>query len=116
MLHSKLLKLLYDKEYSEIEKVYQNNKNTIDKNEYNWILDPLDGTFNFVREISTCCLSLALFKKNKPPINTPYANAWPAEGSCGVKIKRERIKLIFKIAGAKAPAANFPCTLIIEVK
>ena len=33
MLYSKLLKLLNDKEYSEIEKIYQNNKNTIDKNE-----------------------------------------------------------------------------------
>ena len=34
----------------------------------------------------------------------------------GVKRKSERIKLIFKIAGANAPAANFPCTLRIEVK
>ena len=31
-------------------------------------------------------------------------------------INRERIKLIFKIAGASDPAANLPCTFMIDVK
>ena len=53
---------------------------------------------------------------NNPPINTPYDKACPAEGSCGVNIKRERIKLIFKIDGAKDPAANLPCTFMTDVK
>ena len=55
-------------------------------------------------------------QSNKPPIKTPYESACPAEGNCGVNIKRERIKLIFKIEGEKDPAANLPCTFMIDVK
>lgn len=32
--------------------------------DYVWILDPLDGTFNYVRGLSSCAVSLALIKKN----------------------------------------------------
>ncbi len=43
---------------------------------------------------------------NTPPINTPYDKAWPAVVTKGVIKNNERMKLIFKMAGANAPAAK----------
>jgi len=34
--------------------------------DYNWIVDPLDGSFNYFRGIQFCCVSIALFKNNRP--------------------------------------------------
>ena len=31
-----------------------------------WVLDPLDGTFNYARNLLSCSISLALFINNKP--------------------------------------------------
>lgn len=33
--------------------------------DYVWIVDPVDGTFNYVRNINSCAISLALYKENK---------------------------------------------------
>ena len=37
-----------------------------------FILDPLDGTYNFVKGSGPCCISLALWKKNKPIFGIIY--------------------------------------------
>ena len=34
--------------------------------ELHWIVDPLDGTVNFVRGIASCAVSIALWRGNKP--------------------------------------------------
>ena len=39
----------------------QNNKS-----DYTWIIDPLDGTVNYVWKIASCAISIALFKNRKP--------------------------------------------------
>ena len=31
-----------------------------------WVVDPLDGTVNYVRNFSSCSISVALFRDNKP--------------------------------------------------
>ena len=36
--------------------------------EYTWFVDPLDGTVNFVHGIPLLCVSLGVFKRNKPYI------------------------------------------------
>ena len=41
------------------------NKNC---NDYYWIIDPLDGSFNFSREIPMACISISLWKENSPII------------------------------------------------
>lgn len=42
------------------------------KNEPYWILDPIDGTLNYFKEIPFCCISLALWKDNKPVFGIIY--------------------------------------------
>lgn len=37
-----------------------------EKKEWNWIIDPIDGTFNYVHGIQTCGTSLALWQNNTP--------------------------------------------------
>ena len=44
----------------------EKHKNTIQKKEYNWILDPLDGSFNYLRGIPIYCISLGLWKGLEP--------------------------------------------------
>jgi len=38
----------------------------IDKEEYLWILDPIDGSLNFSQGIPLCCISIAFWKSNNP--------------------------------------------------
>lgn len=37
-----------------------------------WIIDPLDGTFNFVRGFPACCVSVALWDKKMPVLGVIY--------------------------------------------
>ena len=37
-----------------------------------WIIDPLDGTFNFVRGFPACCVSVALWDKKTPVLGVIY--------------------------------------------
>tara|TARA_Y100000768_G_C23962839_1_gene676297 strand:+ start:1243 stop:2007 length:765 start_codon:yes stop_codon:yes gene_type:complete len=46
--------------------------NTIIGNEYSWILDPLDGSFNYLRGLPTYCISLALWKGYEPRLGVIY--------------------------------------------
>lgn len=41
------------------------NKDIIENEPY-WIIDPLDGTFNYLNNIPLCAVSIALWKNNKP--------------------------------------------------
>lgn len=37
-----------------------------------WIIDPLDGTFNFVRGFPACCVSVSLWEKSNPILGVIY--------------------------------------------
>ena len=39
---------------------------TTSNSEYLWVIDPLDGTTNFVHGLSPYCVSIALLKNDKP--------------------------------------------------
>ena len=39
---------------------------------YNWIIDPLDGTTNFIHGVPTYSISLALYEEDKPVIGIVY--------------------------------------------
>lgn len=39
---------------------------------YRWIIDPLDGTFNFVHQFNQYCTSIALWKDNDPIFGVIY--------------------------------------------
>lgn len=45
--------------------------NTLGKT-YTWIIDPLDGTTNFIHGIPTYSVSIALYEENKPVIGVVY--------------------------------------------
>ena len=44
------------------------------KNDENlwWIVDPLDGSLNYLRHIPICCISIALWKEGKPLLGVVY--------------------------------------------
>ena len=50
----------------------EKTKNIIKENEYNWILDPLDGSFNYMRGIPIYCISLGLWKGFEPVLGVIY--------------------------------------------
>ena len=50
----------------------EENENTIQENDYNWILDPLDGSFNYLRGIPIYCISLGLWKGLEPVLGVIY--------------------------------------------
>ncbi len=46
--------------------------NEVDKDEYLWLIDPLDGTNNFYNRVPYFCVSLALSKGNKTLVGVVY--------------------------------------------
>lgn len=40
--------------------------------DYVWIVDPLDGTMNYLRNIPMCCVSIGLWHKDKPLLGVVY--------------------------------------------
>ena len=44
----------------------------ISENEYTWIIDPIDGTSNFIRDLGLSVISVGLFKESKPYIGVIY--------------------------------------------
>lgn len=42
------------------------------KNTYNWVIDPLDGTTNFIHDMPPFAISIALIKDNKPILGVIY--------------------------------------------
>lgn len=37
-----------------------------------WVIDPLDGTFNFTRRIPLCCVSIALWERQEPRLGVIF--------------------------------------------
>ncbi|MBN4056229.1 hypothetical protein JYT20_00750 [Rhodothermus sp. AH-315-K08] len=40
--------------------------------DYTWIVDPLDGTFNYLRGTALCCVSIGLFSADLPRLGAVY--------------------------------------------
>lgn len=53
---------------------FTTEEDTIDTkgNTYNWIIDPLDGTTNFIHGIPTYSISIALYEEDKPVLGIVY--------------------------------------------
>ena len=60
-----LLKERLLKEFPDIGFVGEEHENVI-KEEYNWVVDPIDGTHNFSLKIPVFATSVALWQKNEP--------------------------------------------------
>lgn len=55
-----------------------------------WVVDPLDGTVNYSRDIPICAVSIALLEKSKPILGVIYdfENDFMYEGSIHTKAKK----------------------------
>ena len=65
--------------------------------EYKWIIDPLDGTINFSRGISICCVSIGIEKEGKMVMGAVYSpfldEYFFAERGRGAYLNGERIRV-----------------------
>lgn len=61
------------KKFSTFGFIGEEQKNGTQKNEYIWVLDPIDGTTNYLQGSPNCAISLALLKKGKPVVGIVYA-------------------------------------------
>ena len=50
----------------------ENDEKVLNQNDYNWILDPLHGSFNYLRGIPLYCISLGLWMGNEPILGVIY--------------------------------------------
>lgn len=50
----------------------ESGKSAKDLGDVFWVIDPLDGTANYNREIPMCCVSIALVKNMKPMLGVIY--------------------------------------------
>lgn len=70
---------------------------TEDIAEYMWVVDPIDGTANFVRGIKECCISVGLLKDGSPILGVVYApwldELYAAEDGYGVTLNDKPIKV-----------------------
>jgi len=75
--------------------------NTFLNNEYNWILDPLDGSFNYYRGIPFYCISIGLWKGLEPVLgvigNVPFNEIYYGVLGDGAR-KNEKIIKVSKIS------------------
>ena len=75
-------------------------KNNIDDNEYTWIIDPIDGTLNFMNGVPYFAISIALNFKNKiiagivyDPVHNDFY--WAEEG-VGAYLNDQRLRVTNK--------------------
>jgi len=67
----RIIKFLQKK--SDFSIISEENGTIEDKNkEYTWIVDPLDGTLNYLRGLPFCCVSVGLWKNNMPILGVVY--------------------------------------------
>ncbi|MBH88324.1 MAG: inositol monophosphatase [Pelagibacterales bacterium] len=73
------------------------NKNNIDENEFTWIIDPIDGTLNFMNGIPYFAISIALHQKDKliagivyDPVHNDFY--WAEEG-VGAYLNDQRLRV-----------------------
>jgi myo-inositol-1(or 4)-monophosphatase len=72
-------------------------KNSIDENEFTWIIDPIDGTLNFMNGIPYFAISIALHQKDKLIAATVYDPVhndfyWAEEG-IGAYLNDQRLRV-----------------------
>ena len=81
-------------------------------NDYEWVIDPLDGTLNFVRQIPHFCVSIACLYKGRiehavtvDPIRNEEFVASRGQG-CQLNGRRVRVSNATKLAGAVIAAGG----------
>lgn len=91
----------------------------LDRNEYCWIVDPLDGTSNYFRGIDQCCVSIALMKENSIQIGIIYNfnnnEFYSAQSGKGAFLNSKKIKVSDIVEKEKASlTTGFPASESLE--
>ena len=91
----------------------------LDRNEYCWIVDPLDGTSNYFRGIDQCCVSIALMKENFIKIGIIYNfnnnEFYSAQSGKGAFLNSKKIKVSDIAEKEKASlTTGFPASESLE--
>ena len=77
------------------EESSENNPRTKKSSEFNWIIDPIDGTTNFLHGFPFFCVSIALEYKNRPILGVVYDptrdEIFSAERGKGSFLNKKRI-------------------------
>ncbi len=60
------------KEFSDFYIIAEESKNDLELLDNLIIIDPIDGTSNFIKEIPYCCISIGVYKNKKPYIALVY--------------------------------------------
>lgn len=71
LIVKQLLPLIPEAGFITEEKTIDQNKDT----EYTWVIDPLDGTTNYVHGLSPYAVSIALMHNNNPVVGVVYVAA-----------------------------------------
>ena len=67
-----LIKTMISSESSFPILAEESGKSVEDLGDIYWVIDPLDGTANFYRNIPVCCISIALVRDTKPILGVIY--------------------------------------------
>jgi myo-inositol-1(or 4)-monophosphatase len=67
-----ILEILNPSRFPNISEESGANLDFTKSDEYFWIVDPLDGTHNYQKGIHLCCVSIALWKGNRPILGVIY--------------------------------------------
>ncbi len=85
------------KEFPEAEFVGEEGDNNLESNSLRFIIDPIDGTTNFMQDYRCSCISVALCKENSTILGVvynPYTNeVFSAEKDNGAFLNGEKIKV-----------------------
>lgn len=89
---------------SEEDSFREGNEGSFSKNQYLWLIDPLDGTNNFYNKLPFFCVSIALYFENEPligvvynPVSGEFFSAQKNKGAyytCYIGGKKIRTKLV----------------------
>jgi myo-inositol-1(or 4)-monophosphatase len=72
ILSENLIKEILEKESIFPILAEESGKSSNDMGETFWVVDPLDGTANYARDIPICCISIALIDNLQPTIGVIY--------------------------------------------
>ncbi|MEI7904140.1 MAG: inositol monophosphatase family protein [Candidatus Firestonebacteria bacterium] len=112
----KMIKAMINKKYPSHGILAEESLGENIKNEYRWIIDPLDGTVNYAHGFPLFCVSIALQRKGKTIVGVVYSalldELFTAEAGRGAFLNGKRIKVSPVKELEKAfLATGFPYTL-----
>ncbi len=85
------------KAFEDVEFVGEEGETNIESNALRFIIDPIDGTTNFMQDYRCSCISVALCNGNEPILGVvynPYTNeVFSAEKNKGAYLNGNRIKV-----------------------